>query len=350
MRRYDVDTIRVFALCLLIFYHIAIGFQPWGTYIFFVTNDQSLEFLWPFMEIFNIWRIPILFVVSGMGVGFALERRTWKQLLWDRTTRILAPLIFGSFFIVPIFWAIFFTYYAKPQVYLPNPGHLWFLGNIFLYVLVLLPLCNYLKNHPDNKLLLVVSIGIGKPLGILPIFALPMMLEAVLVAPPDYASFALEPLHGFLVGIICFFSGFIFVSLKEECWEAVKKVKYRTSFLAVLFCLVRFLDLELFDSILFKNLLVSFESTCWILASFGLGATYLNRPSKLLAYLGSAVYPVYIVHLPIQFFFSSLVFPLSVLPQIKFVFVLLTTYCGSVLIFEIVKRLRGLRVLLGIRV
>ena len=285
-----------------------------------------------------------------MGIGFALERRTWKQLLWDRTTRILAPLIFGSFFIVPIFWVIFFNYYAKPQVYLPNPGHLWFLGNIYFYVLILSPLCNYLRNHPDNKLFQVASTGIGKPLGILPLFALPLMLEAVLVAPRDYASFALEPFHGLLVGMVCFLSGFIFASLKERFWQAVKNVKLITFSLAISLYLVRVLNLGLFDSRIFENMLGSFESACWILASFGFGATYLNRPSKLLAYLSSAVYPVYIVHLPVQFFFSSLVFPLSISPQLKFVFVLLTTYCGSALVFEGVKRLKGLRAVFGIRV
>ena len=30
IRRYDVDAIRVIALGLLIVYHIAVAFQPWG--------------------------------------------------------------------------------------------------------------------------------------------------------------------------------------------------------------------------------------------------------------------------------------------------------------------------------
>jgi hypothetical protein len=34
-----------------------------------------------------------------MGVRFAMQRRDWKQLLKDRTIRILIPFIFGFFFI-----------------------------------------------------------------------------------------------------------------------------------------------------------------------------------------------------------------------------------------------------------
>ena len=77
IRRYDVDSIRVFALGLLILYHIMVGFQPWGGKILFITNDDSLESLWPLMELINIWRIPILFMVSGMRVFFAMERKNW---------------------------------------------------------------------------------------------------------------------------------------------------------------------------------------------------------------------------------------------------------------------------------
>ena len=101
MRRYDIDAIRIIALSLLIFYHIMVAFQPWGDKLYFITNKDSLESIWVFMELINIWRIPILFMVSGMGVQLAMQNRTWGALLGDRTLRIAVPLIFGSFFIVP---------------------------------------------------------------------------------------------------------------------------------------------------------------------------------------------------------------------------------------------------------
>ena len=101
-RRYDVDWLRTLAMGLLIIYHIVISFQPWGYLIGFPQNDPTLDRLWILMAMINIWRIPILFVISGMGVGFAIKRRNWKQLLLDRTIRILLPFIFGFFLIAPI--------------------------------------------------------------------------------------------------------------------------------------------------------------------------------------------------------------------------------------------------------
>ena len=97
MRRYDEDWLRVSALGLLILYHVVVGFQPWAKALLFIQNDQTLEALWILMGMFNVWLIPILFVVSGMGVCFAMEKRDWKALLKDRTWRILIP--FGGIFL-----------------------------------------------------------------------------------------------------------------------------------------------------------------------------------------------------------------------------------------------------------
>src|SRR5690349_24274491 len=132
-RRYDIDWIRVIAIGLLLIYHIAIGFQPWGIMIAFIANSTSWDSLWIPMTMLNVWRIPLLFFVSGMGVYFALQNRNWKQLLKERAGRILLPFVFGAVAIVPIHWLVWQQYYHYDMAYVPNPGHLWFLANIFIY-------------------------------------------------------------------------------------------------------------------------------------------------------------------------------------------------------------------------
>lgn len=211
-RRYDIDWLRTFALGILIIYHGAVSFQPWGYMIFFLQNRQPLPWLWNIMSMVNIWRIPLLFMISGMGLHFAMQRRNWKQLLKDRTLRILVPFIFGYFFICPISVSVALKYYDKGAAYVPNAGHLWFLANIYLYVLLLLPFLNYLKKHPDNSILRFFRKILSRPFCIF-IMALPIMVEALLVNPQNFSTYANTP-HGFWLGMICFFIGFIFISLK----------------------------------------------------------------------------------------------------------------------------------------
>ena len=71
-RRHDIDWLRVIAIGLLLIYHIAIIFQPWAMYIGFIRSEAPLQELWVPMTLLNVWRIPFLFFVSGMGVYFAM--------------------------------------------------------------------------------------------------------------------------------------------------------------------------------------------------------------------------------------------------------------------------------------
>jgi glucan biosynthesis protein C len=349
VRRHEVDAVRVIGLGLLILYHIVCGFQPWAPYIYFISNEQSLENLWVFMELINVWRIPILFVVSGMGVCFAMERRGWLQIIKERSFRILFPYVFGFFFLVPIYFSIFFSYYDKPQAYWPGPGHLWFLFNIFVYVLALLPILTYLKNHPENSLIQFVSAVVNKPLGLLFLFAIPIMAEAALINPDSFSNYVFQPIHGLLLGLVCFFYGFVFVSLKETFWNSVKHVKFITLGFAFSLYLVRVVMPEVFPWKTISTLAVAFESTCWMLSVLGFSATYLFRPTKILSYLSSAVYTVYIFHFPVQALSSTYIFPLNISPYIKLLMMLTTTYAGSLLLFEFVKRIKWIRFLFGIK-
>ena len=218
-RRHDVDWLRTIALGLLIIYHANISFQPWGSFIGFPQNDETLEVTWLFMGMLNVWRIPILFVISGMGVRFAMERRDWKQLLKDRTVRILIPFVFGILTIVPAYIYIILEFYNLPPEYKIEMGHLWFLANIFAYVLLLMPILYYLKNRPNNIVLRGLAKMLNWPLLII-LVAVPLMLEAWLVNPEIYTAYGMP--HAWLpigIDLLCYWipPHFIKGCLLESC-------------------------------------------------------------------------------------------------------------------------------------
>lgn len=67
-RRHDVDWLRVIAIALLLIFHIALVFQPWGKTGGYIQNEETSGTLWIVIAMFSIWRIPLLFFVSGEGV------------------------------------------------------------------------------------------------------------------------------------------------------------------------------------------------------------------------------------------------------------------------------------------
>jgi len=244
------------------------------------------------MGLINIWRIPLLFIISGMGVCFAMRRRNWKELLKDRAKRILLPLIFGSFFIVPISGYLYQKFNNLDPMYFPNGGHLWFLGNIFIYVLILSPIFFSFKRNPDNGLFRCFKWVLKFPAALY-LFTLPFIIEVLLVDPSQgFASYANTP-HGFWLGLLAFFTGFIFISLGEIFWRAVERIKIIALSIAIPLYIVRLLVFQL-EGPFFLTVI---ESWSWLFAIFGFGATYLNKPSSTLSYLSKAVYPVYILHM-----------------------------------------------------
>lgn len=343
-RRYDVDWLRTLAMALLIVYHVVLCFQPWAALTGFPQNNPTLEGVWPFMAMINIWRIPILFLVSGMGVRFAMERRDWKQLLKDRTLRILIPYLFGIVALQSL-TNMLMPYLGWDAEYEITFGHLWFLLNIFIYFSCFMGIMIYLKDNPDNGFFRFLSKLIQLPLGLF-LFALPLMLEAWLVNP-QYFSAYVDSLHGWLMGAICFFLGFTFISLGDVFWPAVKRVRWLALAIAVPLFLLRILVLEQGSSL---NWLIAFESMSWMLAVLGFGSSYLNKPSDHLRYFSKAVYPVYIVHLPIQFIAAYFLLPLELPAYLKLTLLLICTFSFSLLLYEfILRRLKWLRPLFGIK-
>lgn len=87
-------------------------------------NDTPLVGLLLFIMLINLWHTRILFLISGMSVRFAVERRNWKQLLGDRTVRILLPLAVVYFVLSHILNYLFATYYGEVFIWKLPPGHL----------------------------------------------------------------------------------------------------------------------------------------------------------------------------------------------------------------------------------
>jgi hypothetical protein len=254
------------------------------------------------MGLINIWRIPLLFIISGMGVCFAMRSRNWKELLKDRTKRILLPLIFGSLFIVPVHGYIYQSFIGLDHIYFPNPGHLWFLSNIFIYVLVLCPVFFYLKRNPDSILLRLFKRILKFPAALY-LITLPFIFEAELVAPEQgFSAYANTP-HGFWLGLLAFITGFFFISIGDTFWQAIGKIKGFALAIAIPLFLVRMIIFQ-FEGPFYLTVI---ESWSWLFAIFGFGTTYLNRPSKKLTYLSKAVYPVYILHMIFLYLASDLV-------------------------------------------
>lgn len=340
-RRYDIDWLRVIAIGLLIIYHIAIIFQPWGIFIGFIQSAETSQTVWIPMALINVWRIPLLFFVSGMGVCFAMRRRNWKELLTDRAKRILLPLVLGSFLIVPIHTYIFQLYYDKAVEYSPSVGHLWFLMNICIYISQVIGFA-FLDPNFDYKFFNFFRNMLKNPYAIY-LFLIPFILEAQLINP-EFFSLYVGTGHGFVLGMFAFFFGFLFVAIGEAFWNAVDKTKTVSLIVAGSLYFVRLFFFELNN----PNYLMAVESMSWIFALFGFGHKYLNKPSRILSYLSQSVYPVYIIHMIFLYLGAYLILPLGLPLGVNLFMIIVFTFITCYGTYEILRRVNFIRPMFGL--
>jgi glucan biosynthesis protein C len=313
IRRYDLDWLRVIVFGLLIFYHVGMFFVPWGWH---VKNNIIYDWLqWP-MLFLNQWRLPILFVISGMGTYYALGKRGRGKFMWERFLRLGIPLVAGMILIVPpqvyferlvegsftgSYWAYFSTV-AFDGVY-PDGNlswhHLWFLPYLLVFSWLLTPLFVYLRNHNTLFVEWVKQI-IQKPWGIY-LFIIPLYLVESLVEPLFPITHALvDDWFNFTFSIILFFYGYVLVATGDVFWKTLGRIKKKALFLGIL-CFAGQAVIWIFfeDNYVIhytEALLKVLNIWSWILVLFAYAAQYLNKPSTGIAYANRAVYPFYILH------------------------------------------------------
>src|SRR4029079_19520106 len=97
--RYEfLDWLRVLAIFLLLFFHTGMLFVGWGWHI---TNAETIPALELPMDLAHRLRMPLLFVIAGAGMWFALRARGTGAFIGERALRLLVPVVIGMLLIVP---------------------------------------------------------------------------------------------------------------------------------------------------------------------------------------------------------------------------------------------------------
>ena len=350
-RRHDVDAIRAIALFLLIAYHLGISFMSWAPFVFFIPNIKSIDSLWIPMAMINTWRIPILFLISGIAFRYSFENRSPLQLIKERLKVLGIPLLFGSFTsgaLVVYFATLFWERKGEGEAYFgADSVHLWFLENIIIYSLIFVLMLRYIPLLRNKSAIL--SKLLSKPGGIF-LFSIPIIYEGHLVETgywregSDYSLYV-DTLHGFFLGAIWFLLGIILTSQGEDFWES-NKINWKIHAVFA-FSLYIYRFLNEFEGV--DNRIIAFESFNFIFLVLGLGATYLNKESSQLNYYKTAIFPVYIVHFPIQYGLMLYFGGWDINPWLKYLIFLFLICFLSLTFYHAIKNVRILRPLFGLR-
>ena len=202
---------RALVVAGLVVFHSAMVF-PVGTSWFVSDPRPSIGFsvflLWG-----SLWGMPLLFLVSGMGVRYAMRSRTAWAFAAERLGRLGIPFLTGLVLLVPPmfyleqlahpgfhqpfwrFWLAFLNVPAIARGLLPrgnwtsggvgfDPAHLWFLYVLLVFSLALLPLFQYLRGQHGTRLAgRVAEQAARHPLAMLAVAAVPVIVTEAAFGP-----------------------------------------------------------------------------------------------------------------------------------------------------------------------
>lgn len=300
------------------------------------------------------WLMPLLFLIAGISSAYALEKRTAKEYLSDRTRRLLVPLIFGILLLVPmqtyfaeVFhngytgnyleqYVLFFTKFTDLTGYEGGftPAHLWFILYLFIISAVALPVM-YLYRRSAKK---IPADKIPLPVLIL-LFVIPVFTQMIL----DIGGKSLgEYLTWFLFG-------YFFIS-NDGVQEKLRR--YRFLLLALtLSCIAAFM---LFEEAVESNwilfeLFYMFFAWVTMLSIIGLGKQYLNFATRTTAYLSRSSFGIYLFHQ--QWIVVTAYFAVLWIPGIplQIIFIILASVVLTFLTYEVFRRSSVTRFMFGLK-
>jgi surface polysaccharide O-acyltransferase-like enzyme len=393
-RRRDLDLMRTLVVVGLVFFHSA---RVFDTGEFYVKNHPPSEFVDVFIGIASAWGMPLLFVISGMGIWYSLRSRTTGAFARERLRRLLVPLVFGVLVIVPPqVWtelrgnSVYNKSYLEflpdfldfdvtlrgfpfvigdsPPQRLFEPAHLWFLVLLFAFSLMLLPLIWYLRRpsglrlierltqHLDHIWLIVIA---GVPLAVLDAG----LSEEVGLAGWNRYSYGVLILYGYLVASDREFG----VAIRQHRRTALVGGSLAFGVVAALILGsgrdVGELMVEYDLASVVMRAAKAFSGWLWVVAILGFaGGSGKRRPAssekvskpmmmdRVGAYLSEAVLPIYVLHQTVIVLLAFYIVEWQVNALLKYLALVSISLVTIIVIYDLaVRRTPATRFLFGMK-
>jgi peptidoglycan/LPS O-acetylase OafA/YrhL len=370
-RLHYLDWLQALVILGIFLFHALHPFDTLADWM--VKNGQTTAVLNLLGGFVYPWGMPLLFTLSGAASWFSLQGRTPGRYLVERVTRLGIPYFVGVILLSPIQAYIellhkgswpggsFFVFLRSPEAraywaerlatgvgprLLNRLGyHLWFVGFLFVFSVIALPVLLWLSKGAGKRLVGWLA-GLAERPGGLLVFAVPLVLvrwllqRNVLGDDYDWADFVYYMLF--------FLSGFILYA-DERFARAIRR-DGRLHLLLSIPC-----TLYLFSSaagvpvwewlgspgtpgFYLSWILWGINSWCWTTVVFRMGMRRLNYTNKWLCYARQASYPFFFLHQPAILLVAFYVVRWPVPLPIKLLAVVAGSFVLSLAVYELLVR------------
>lgn len=370
-----MDWLRVLALLGVFLVHCALPFSG-GDWI--VTNNEAHLLAALFAGLFNQFGLPLLFLISGAGIYYALCTRNILQFAVERIKRLGIPFIFG----ILVFSPVQGYFHARVQDsfdgtlfhYLPQffrspllisrdfrwigmyDYHLWFLLCLLFFSFLTPLIFFYMRHNPQitNRLASLMY----RPGGVF-LMAIPLIVIQGLFRPRHPTHLGLADvsfwLMFFIYGYVLVTHRYFFVAVKRDLKLAFSVFVTTAIVIAGIYLRGELgsephMAVEHYPHHLFFLSMATLNSWSLILLLLGIGIRWLDVPHQYISTATQATLPFYLLHHPpvvvIGFFVTQWSIPIG----FKFLILTFGSLIVTLILYEfLVRRSNIFRLLFGMR-
>jgi len=377
-RLYELDWLRVIVTIDLIPFHAAWMITSVGGFSFVEKGTVFWRILHAYVLFISPLHMFLLCLVAGTGTFMALRRRSPRQYIIERVKRLLVPLLTFMIFLFPLLgyfwptdldlsrfnyftefwpWCLTTTFYSEITGG-PNWAHMWFVGYLFIYSLVLLPV--FLRMR-DGKSALTESAArlVARRWGAIFLAGIPISLTFSILAPiwPFFRNNLYTDWGYFTYNMTAFFFGFL-IALDTR-WAGAFERHAIVSLIFGIACSAAKIYMEYYlpsfstpgynPSYVIYSLIAGFNTWFWVVAVISIARRFLSFKNTFLAYFNRISYPFYVFHLVVISVAGYYITRMRLGIVAEFVIICAVSFVISVICCELVKRTRVTRFLFGIK-
>lgn len=348
IRKHYIDNLRNLTILLLFPVHTFMIWNNFGSR-FYIWQGES-KILSTLIVLVNPWFMPILFVLAGMSARYALQKRTTKEFIMQRISKLLIPFVSGLILLVPFQtlyarkyfdnyegslwdnWKYFFSHLTDFSGYdgAFTPGHLWFILFLFLISMIALVVFRYV---PYEKL--AVSVEKIPAVGLLLLFV------------PVWLMYYLGNFGGYSIGknLTLYLLGYYVLSNDLMIEKLERNIRWLVSLCVIGTIVSAGMYYKFFY---YGDCWVNFIGWISILVLLVAGKNLLNKETRFTRYFNKASYPIYILHQSILVILAYYIVQMSDIMFAQVFGICVGSFVLTVLAYHLVRQLPIVRKLLGI--
>lgn len=295
MRKQYLDNIRWATVLLVLVYHVFYLFNSAGvlggvgSFSKVQYQDALLYFVYP-------WLMVLLFLISGISTRYALESRSNKQFIKDRTVKLLVPSTLGLFIFQWMVgylnlknggaWDLIPEFIRYPIMVVSGIGPLWFIQMLWIFSLLIVLIRKI--DFKDSLYIFCSKINIFVILLLfIPVWGASQILNAPIITTYRFGIYFFVFLLGY------------FIFSHDNVQAKLEKINLPMLYISVLMGIGYtwyFFGKNYADDFCLKHIFTSIYLWAAVIAILGCGKAWFEKTSRFASYMTKSSFGIYIVH------------------------------------------------------